>query len=102
MPQPDPPDLVRLTAVVSGYVQGVGFRYSTLAFAQTLRLVGFAENRPNGDVLVVVEGPREHCLAVLAWLRGERSRSVRRPGDVTSVTAQWGPADRSFRRFSVY
>ncbi len=93
---------MRLTAVVSGYVQGVGFRYSTLAFAQTMRLVGFAENRPNGDVLVVVEGPREHCESVVAWLRGARSAAVRRPGNVTSVTAQWGPADGSFRRFSVY
>lgn len=93
---------VRLTAVVSGYVQGVGFRYSTLAYAQTMKLVGFAENRANGDVLVVVEGAREDCQNVLAWLRGAGSRGIRRPGDVTAVTEQWGPAEGSYRRFSVY
>ncbi|MDH4017828.1 MAG: acylphosphatase, partial [Actinomycetota bacterium] len=37
---------VRLTAVVTGMVQGVGFRYSTRALAMTMKLRGVAENLP--------------------------------------------------------
>jgi acylphosphatase len=94
--------LVRLTAVVHGYVQGVGFRWSTMAVAQSAGVVGFAENRFDGDVQVVAEGTRESCQKVLDWLRGSGSRAVRRPGRVESVDATWGQATGEFRRFSCY
>ena len=94
-------DKVRLTATVSGWVQGVGFRWSTMALADRLRLVGFAENLPDGDVLVVAEGSEQGCRTLLDWLQGQGPRSVRRPGRVESVTSRWGPADGGYRRFSV-
>lgn len=100
MASTDPKDHVRLTATVRGYVQGVGFRFSTLSYAASLRLVGVAENLPNGDVLVVAEGPREDCQKVLDWLCGTGSRTVRRPGRVESVQASWGPARGGFRSFT--
>lgn len=96
---PEPP--VRLTATVQGFVQGVGFRWSTMSLAQTLRLVGVAENLPNGDVLVVAEGPRDQCQKVLDWLHGSGPRTVRRPGRVEFVDARWGPAQGGFRSFTV-
>jgi acylphosphatase len=95
---PEPP--VRLTATVQGYVQGVGFRWSTMALAQTMKLVGVAENLPNGDVLVIAEGPRADCQRVLDWLTGVGPRTVRRPGRVEFVDARWGPAQGGFRSFS--
>ncbi len=94
-------DKVRLTATVSGWVQGVGFRWSTMALADRLRLVGFAENLPDGDVLVVAEGSEKNCQTLLDWLQGEGPRSVRRPGRVESVSSRWGPADGGYKRFSV-
>lgn len=97
-----PQDRVRLTAVVAGDVQGVGFRYSTMAFVQSMSLVGFAENRLSGEVLVIVEGRPEDCQKVLAWLQGTTKGVMRRPGTVTSVTAEWGAAEGKFRRFSIY
>lgn len=93
-------DRVRLTATVRGMVQGVGFRWSTMAYARTLDLVGVAENLPNGDVLVIAEGPRAQCQKVLDWLHGSGARVVRRPGRVESVEARWGPAAGGFRSFS--
>lgn len=90
----------RLTAVVSGTVQGVGFRFSTMAFAKAAELVGFAENQADGDVLVVVEGGRDNCEQMLAWLEGRGSKVVRRPGRVTFVDASWGSAEGGFRGFS--
>jgi acylphosphatase len=100
MPNAPAQERVRLTAQVSGWVQGVGFRWSTYAVAQSLSLVGFAENLSNGDVRVIAEGPREQCQKVLDWLQGTGTRSVRRPGRVEQVSVTWGAATGEFRRFS--
>lgn len=98
----EPAEQVRLTATVHGYVQGVGFRWSTMSVAQGLGVVGFAENRFDGDVQVVGEGTRESCQKLLDWLQGSGTRIVRRPGRVSSVDATWGTATGEFRRFSCY
>lgn len=95
---PEPP--VRLTATVQGYVQGVGFRWSTMSLAQSMKLVGVAENLPSGDVLVIAEGPQDACQKVLDWLHGTGPRVVRRPGRVEFVDARWGPAEGGFRSFT--
>lgn len=92
----------RLTATVSGYVQGVGFRWSTMSVAQSLGLVGRAENLYSGDVKVVAEGPRPACEQLLAWLRGEAKGRVRLPGRVTGVDASFGAATGEFRKFDAY
>jgi acylphosphatase len=43
--------------VVSGRVQGVGFRYFTLQAAQALGVSGFVRNLADGSVEVIAEGP---------------------------------------------
>ena len=42
--------------VVSGRVQGVGYRYFALHVAEPLNVAGFARNQPDGTVEVVAEG----------------------------------------------
>jgi len=42
--------------VVSGRVQGVGYRYFVLRQAEALGVSGFARNRADGAVEVVAEG----------------------------------------------
>lgn len=78
---------VRLTAVVSGRVQGVGFRYWVRRRADALRLTGTATNQPNGDVEVVAEGSRENAERLLELLRDGAA-----PGFVGRVTAEWTDA----------
>lgn len=73
-----------MTAVVSGRVQGVGFRYWVRQEAQSLGLVGSATNLPDGRVEVVAEGTRESCEILLAALQSPGT-----PGTVTDVTASW-------------
>ncbi len=46
----------RLTAWVTGRVQGVGFRWWVRSNALELGLAGFAENLADGRVKVVAEG----------------------------------------------
>ena len=45
--------------LVSGLVQGVGFRWFVARHARTLGLAGYARNLPDGRVEVVVSGPED-------------------------------------------
>jgi acylphosphatase len=74
----------RLEALVSGYVQGVGFRYWVQRQARTLELSGTARNLADGRVEVVVEGERAACETLLQVLRGDHT-----PGSVRDVSATW-------------
>lgn len=76
---------VRLTAFVSGRVQGVGFRWWTRARALELGLTGSATNLTDGRVQVVAEGSRDGCEQLLVLLRGGTA-----PGRVGFVAEQWG------------
>jgi acylphosphatase len=55
--------------VVSGLVQGVGFRYWALKRAQEHGIVGYVQNLPDGRVVLIAEGTEE----ALDALRGELS-----------------------------
>jgi acylphosphatase len=92
---------IRLTAWVSGRVQGVGFRWWVRANALELGLVGFAENLADGRVKVVAEGSEDRCRELLARLEDDhvgledgqvRSRLLVRPGRVTGVAHRWAEA----------
>ena len=65
--------------LVSGMVQGVGFRWFVARHARTLGLTGYARNLPNGSVEVVAEGPEEALPALEELLRrGPASAQVDR------------------------
>jgi len=49
-------DLKRAEFIVSGIVQGVGYRYFVYRNARPLGLYGYAKNLPDGTVFVIVEG----------------------------------------------
>ena len=71
---------VRLVAVVSGHVQGVGYRWFVRGLATDAGLAGSARNLPDGRVEVVLEGPEDAVHRVLAELDGPRA-----PGTVSRV-----------------
>lgn len=52
-------DLISAEFVISGIVQGVGFRYFVYRNATALDLTGYVKNLTNGDVLTVVEGRKD-------------------------------------------
>ena len=65
--------------LVSGMVQGVGFRWFVARHARSLGLAGFARNLPDGRVEVVVNGPDEALPALEQLLRtGPASAQVER------------------------
>jgi len=53
---------VRLHALFSGEVQGVGFRYTTRTLATRHHLTGYVQNLPSGEVELVAEAPDEKSL----------------------------------------
>ena len=76
----------RLVAVVSGHVQGVGYRWFVRGLAAGAGLAGSARNLPDGRVEVVLEGPEDAVQRVLAELDGPRA-----PGTVSRVDSRTGP-----------
>ena len=42
--------------IISGLVQGVGFRYFIADKAHTLKVNGYTQNEPSGNVIVVAQG----------------------------------------------
>lgn len=55
--------------VVSGIVQGVGFRYHTAHYALKLGLTGYAKNLNNGDVEVIAVGDSDKIEQLYQWLK---------------------------------
>ena len=49
----------RVEIVITGRVQGVGFRYFTLRAAQPLDIKGWVKNMPDGSVLLWAQGEPE-------------------------------------------
>lgn len=80
-------DTVRMTAVVRGRVQGVGFRMWIRSQGERLGLAGQAANLADGSVEVIAEGPRADCEQLLAALRSQQA-----PGQVEAVTEDFTEA----------
>lgn len=83
-------------AVVSGRVQGVGFRDFAAGRAQSLGLTGYVRNLEDGPVEVVAEGPRE-ALEILI----DRLRVGPDSARVTAVEVEWGAAAGAFEGFVI-
>lgn len=60
--------VVRRRVIVSGMVQGVGFRWSARIVAQSLGVAGFARNRVDATVEVEAEGPAAAVDEFIDWL----------------------------------
>jgi acylphosphatase len=92
----EPSDIVAAEIVVSGQVQGVGYRFFTQRAAEELQLSGRVCNLPDGRVQVKVEGPRARVEELLARLRvGPRLSSV------TDVAVTWKAATGTTRGFTI-
>lgn len=54
---------------VTGYVQGVGFRWSAAREARSLGITGYVKNLPDGSVYIEAEGAEEQLNSFVEWCR---------------------------------
>jgi acylphosphatase len=80
----------RVVALVSGDVQGVGYRWFVRGLASPAGLAGSARNLPDGRVEVVLEGAEDSIAALLDALDGPDA-----PGSVSGVDVRDEPAQGS-------
>jgi len=71
-----PQEQIRAHVFVSGRVQGVGYRYSTMDEAQRLGVNGWVRNLPDGRVEAVFEGSRTVVEEIIRWCHKGPSAAV--------------------------
>jgi acylphosphatase len=74
--------------VVTGLVQGVGFRWSARRAAERIGVRGWVRNRADGSVELHVEGDEERVAAMLAWLRRGPDGAVIRELEVVETATE--------------
>jgi len=89
-------EATRLHAVITGRVQGVGFRFFVRRNAHQLGLTGSVRNRTDGTVEVVAEGSNQDLQEFVTKLRTGPQMSW-----VQDVAVQWETAEDSFDDFFV-
>lgn len=78
--------MIARRAVVSGRVQGVGFRWHTRQRAAQLGVVGWVRNTASGMVEVHLEGGEEAVESLVEWLAAGPPAAQVTSLDVVSVT----------------
>lgn len=78
------PNKIRAHVFISGKVQGVGYRFSTLNKARQMGLGGWVRNLPDSRVEAVFEGTQADVEAMIRWCYQGSSASV-----VKDVTVQY-------------
>lgn len=73
---------------MSGKVQGVFYRQSTLQKAQELAITGTVKNLPNGDVHVMATGTPDQLQQLVNWCKQGPSRAAVSSVQVEEVTLQ--------------
>jgi len=84
----------RIHLVISGDVQGVGFRFSAIEVANELGLLGWARNNPDGSVEIIAEGPREKLEKLASW-----SKKGSFLAEVEKVESFWEKTTGEFSNF---
>jgi acylphosphatase len=86
----------RFHAVITGRVQGVGFRYFTKETAQQLGIRGWVRNTFSGEVEVTAEGVSDQIDTMVQLLqRGPQSAYV------SDFKLTWQEPSGEFKKFSI-
>lgn len=87
---------MRAHIIVSGLVQGVGFRYFIHRKATELELRGFVRNLYNGDVEIVVEGEKDKIQILI-----EHAKIGPRSAFVKDIKVEWEEEKNEFTDFRI-
>jgi acylphosphatase len=88
-------DKVEIHAIISGLVQGVGFRATARHIAQRLDLKGSVRNLPDGNVEIIIQGSPTQLQLFFETLQTETH------GRIDSIQKIAGPLSKQFIFFSI-
>ena len=88
--------MLRAKLVITGLVQGVGFRSYTRNNAKSLGLKGFVRNRKDGKLEVVIEGYEKQIDDLLDLMHKGPFHS-----QVENIEVIWEDPTNSFKDFTV-
>jgi acylphosphatase len=88
--------IIQMYILISGQVQGVGFRDFTQRNATKLKINGYAKNLENGKVEVVAEGPRRALDKLVAKLCDGPPKAK-----VEDVSIEERPSNGKYNDFSI-
>ncbi|MHC1681788.1 MAG: acylphosphatase [Clostridiaceae bacterium] len=77
--------MVRYYMIISGRVQGVGFRYFVLMAASSLGLTGWVRNCDNGNVEIQVQGDEDKLFKFSCKISKGNGFSVAEKTSVKSI-----------------
>lgn len=83
-------------SLVTGKVQGVGFRYTTLYHAKSLNIVGTVSNLPNGQVEIFAQGSKDDLDRLIHLLKTEAGYAK-----VATIQSEFYPIKKVFDSFGI-
>ncbi|SEN45217.1 acylphosphatase [Amphibacillus marinus] len=89
---------VRAHLVVTGRVQGVGFRYTTQDTANRLGIKGWVKNLANGDVQIEAEGEVKMVYQFIDLIKAGPSR----PANVEHVDLSITEELSHYKKFDIH
>lgn len=82
--------------VISGRVQGVGFRYFAEHKAAEFNISGWVKNTPDGKVEIEATGEPENLNVFIDWMKTGPSRAIIKIFSVSEITPT-----RTFTNFTI-
>jgi acylphosphatase len=83
--------------IVTGRVQGVGYRYFIARIADELGLRGYAKNLFTGEVEIAAEGRKEFLDSLI-----ERAKAGPRNAKVEHCKVEWLDFKKKYDKFEIY
>ena len=59
--------ILHYNITISGYVQGVGYRYSAVRVARSMGIKGYVKNLSNGNVYIEAEATKTQLKKFIDW-----------------------------------
>ncbi|SNX54917.1 acylphosphatase [Thermoanaerobacterium sp. RBIITD] len=81
---------------LTGYVQGVGLRYSVYRMACNLNITGYAKNLYDGSVEIVAEGDEENIKELIYYIKNGL-----RWAQVDNVEEKWEDYKGEYSNFDI-
>ncbi len=89
--------MIQAHLIITGYVQGVGYRQFVKTHAKRLGLTGWVQNLPDGSVEVLVQGEKEDIENLI-----KECRKGPFLAQVKDIKIEWQDIKNRFSDFQIY